>query len=459
MNRTITLAIFMVILFGTVKISNVLIEVKAEDHSINVLYPTSEATWYRLESIPISVRWVQSDYSWNDIKIELYKDGDYYLTIVEDVRDDPGFYHYWDGLYSYCNCNIPPIIEESNSYQFKLTRISTGIYDFSEEFSIVEQTITILSPSSGDVWYRSGTYTIYWQREYTDYVLLEFYKDGTYYSTIDTHITALNYEVDIPMDMPLGDTYQIRIQGTGIAGQKPEAISDFFSIDERTISINSSNISDIIYWGDSQIIYWDSHAAGASVKIELFENDSYHSTISDRTSNSGVFTWRVPKGIEESTFYKLKITSIDYDNVNNTSDFFSILERYISITSPQLNEIWYKNQTYNITWDSKNVFRTIGISLINQTAVNEFQNYHYIVQNISNNGSYKWLIPEDFPSGEYTLLVYMYNNESSYDQVSDSVNITIETWIEPLEPTPGFEVLFVIIAIALIIFWIRKRNE
>ncbi len=283
-----------------------------------------------------------------------------------------------------------------------------------------------------------------------------------------TDLEYSNTEYGFGINPPEGWTVQETGGGLGI-------IVMFLGPTEDNFNINMVISSDTLETGETLSILADEF-------IDLYEvNENFtlilsgETTVNDMNAYEIEYTMNILKQKMVMVEKNNKILILVYSALETSYDnYIAVFEesvnsliisdvQSINILYPSNGETLYKGRTYNITWDSVNVWNNIGVSLINQTVANGFQAHHYIEQNISNSGLYKWEIPEDFPSGNYSLLIYTEDEQLPYNQVSDSVNITIETWTDtqelaPGESTPGFELIFVVFAIAFFLALRRKIN-
>jgi len=139
--------------------------------------------------------------------------------------------------------------------------------------------------------------------------------------------------------------------------------------------------------GSSNNIIWFDNI-NENVKIELYKGNSFVRSISNSISSNGNFNWTVPSNVAEGSNYRIKITSLNNNSLFDFSDDFSITSpNYISVTYPNLNELWEPGSTYTIQWQD-NISENVSISL--------YQNNTYItsiVGSTASNGTYTWTVP------------------------------------------------------------------
>lgn len=410
--------------------------------SITVSSPSSGETWYKGESY--TIRW-DSENAGSYVKIQ-YKLGSSYYTIISST--------YNDGSYSWL---IPSTLSSSSSYQIKITSTSdSSIYGHSGYFSIGERSITITSPSGGETWYRGETYTITWTSENAGSHVRIQYKIGynTYYYTIVSSTSNDgSYEWAIPNSLSLSSQYKIKI--TSYTYSNVYDISEYFSIDQRYIDVESPSRYDKWYPNETYTITWDSENAGNHVDIRLYKNGVYCTTIASNQNNSGSYIWTVPSIFSSDSDYTIEIRSKEYSSVYDYSDEFSIGGRSITIASPNDGETWYKGESYTITWESENAGPYVDIELYK-----DGERYLTIDSNVENSGIYFWEILSNPPSGssyQIKITSSSYSNVYAYSEG----NFTIEETFFQQLTTPLLVIIIIIVAIATaytVIIKIRKEK-
>ena len=253
--------------------------------------------------------------------------------------------------------------------------------------------INVTSPYSGQTLYQGQTYTISWSSyDIGEAVKIELYRGG-YYSTISSSTENDGYySWTVPSNLPTYSSYQIKI--TNVSGTE-SGISGSFTIDSRSITVTSPNSYSTWYQAGIYTISWNSDNAGNYVKIELFNSGSYHSTIcsSDYTYTGGSYSWTIPASISPGSTYQVKVTSKSYTSVYDYSDFFTIDERTITVTSPSEGETWYRGESSKISWTS-DVSGYVHVKLYKDGSF-----YSTLISNTYNDGEYYWTIQSNLQIG------------------------------------------------------------
>jgi len=284
------------------------ISISEPDRSITIASPSSGDTWSKGGTYSIS--W-SSENAGGYVKIELYKSGSFVSTITSSTYNDESY-----------SWSIPSSLYASSYYHIRITSTSySSIYTSSGYFSIEDEpSLTITSPSSGDTWYMGETYTVSWSSENAgDYVKIELYKSGSYVSTIiSSTYNDESYSWDISSSLSTSSYYVIKIISTSDSSLYDE--SGYFSIDEleRYISVNSPSYGETLYRGDTHAITWSSNNAGSYVKIELYKNGYFYSTIDSYVYNGGSCYWEISNSLAAGS-YEIKITSLSDDSTYDSA--------------------------------------------------------------------------------------------------------------------------------------------
>jgi len=370
-----------------------------------------QGTYYEGSSLYIG--W-SSSAAGSYVSLELYKDGDY-DSIITSYTSNTGWY-YWQ---------IPSGVSSSKPYQIKITSIAnTSITDMSHEFHIYKKSITVTSPSGGETWYTKESYEITWSSEHVGTYVYIGYNRGGYTQTI-TSATSNDgsYSWTIPSSLTLGSSYRIYIRD--YSDSDVYDYSEYFTVDERYIHVQSPQQGAMFYSGDRCQVTWESKNAGDLVTLTLYENNMFHSVLTSSTPNDGTYSWEIPPSIEGTIKdrYLIRVTSTDYGSVTATSGSFSIVQRSITITTPHGGETWYKGEHHTILWDSEFIGSFVDIEL--------YENGAFVASlslSETNDGEYTWSIPSSLnSSSQYAIKVSsttyedVYGFSTGYVTVRDTV--------------------------------------
>jgi len=102
----------------------------------------------------------------------------------------------------------------------------------------------------------------------------------------------------------------------------------------QQITVTLPNGGESWQTGTTQTITWTDNIS-ENVKIQLFKSSTLYSTIRTSTASDGSFTWNIADTIQPGADYKIRIASIDNDNIFDFSDNnFSLFAQEITVTSP-----------------------------------------------------------------------------------------------------------------------------
>lgn len=105
----------------------------------------------------------------------------------------------------------------------------------------------------------------------------------------------------------------------------------------KSITVTSPNGGENWVRGTVHTIKWSSSGITGNVKIELLKGSS-SSTIISNTPNDGSYGWTIPSGQALGNDYKVRITSLSYPSIKDTSNYNFI------ISSGYANAKFYTNQ-------------------------------------------------------------------------------------------------------------------
>ena len=354
------------------------------------------------------------DITWTDnisaqVKIELYNGGNFQSTIIAST--------FSDGQYPW---SIPLDLPPGNSYTIKISSVDeTTIFDFSDaDFTVFSQQITITSPNGGENWQAGSTHDITWTDNISPHVKIDLYKGGDYLSTLsESTFSDGQFPWEIPMDITPGSDYKIKI--TSVADENVFDFSDNdFTILGNVITVSKPNGGENWQTGSNHDITWTDNIAD-QVKIDLYKNDSFQSTIVASTFSDGQYPWSIPSETPLGNDYKIKITSVDNSDVFDFSDDnFSIFGTELIVTAPNGGENWRTGTSHDITWND-NISAQVKIDLYK---AGTFQST--IVSSTFSDGQYPWDIPIDTPPDtDYQIKITSVDDENVFD-FSDT-NFTI----------------------------------
>ncbi|MGE5342813.1 MAG: Ig-like domain-containing protein [Candidatus Omnitrophota bacterium] len=259
--------------------------------------------------------------------------------------------------------------------------------DSDSTFSITPvSTITVNSPNGGESWIAGSSHPITWS--YTGSignVKIEYSINGTNWTTI-TNSTSNTGSFSWTLPTVASSSYRVRV--SDINGAASNTSNSTFSITPvPTITITSPNGGESWIAGSSHPITWSYTGSIGNVKIEYSINGTNWTTITSSTSNTGSFSWTLPKVASSSYRVRVSDASGTASDVSNST--FSITPvPTITITSPNGGECWIAGSNHSITWSYTGSIGNVKIEYsINGT------NWTTITSATSNTGSFSWTLP------------------------------------------------------------------
>lgn len=195
------------------------------------------------------------------------------------------------------------------------------------------------------------------------------------------------------------------------------SFSSLFSINASAspgwINVYSPSSESIYYDGETILIRWTSFDIGNYVKIDLYRSESFYTTISYNTSNTGYYSWLIPNGYSSSNYYKIRITSLMQSNEYDESSIFYINQKTITVTSPVNGQTIYKGDTQSIQWQSEDSMHYYKIELYrNNNFIETISSSKY---SSSRYGYYLWTVPSDITVGSsYKIKITDLSNNNIY---------------------------------------------
>jgi hypothetical protein len=293
--------------------------------SVTVISPNGGENW--ITGCPNTIQWINSNLT--PVKIELYKNGVFYLTICNLVPVTQNSY-IW---------SPPASVIPGNTFKVKITSLTNSNpgFDFSDaNFSINQGTITVVSPNGGEIWQIGSTCQILWTDNICDNVRMELWKGGAFNTLISSSAPSTGlFTWTIPVNTTIipGSNYKIKIMSVAINSGSTNMIYDFsnnyFTITQGYfITVTSPNGGEVWARGTTHIITWLDNIPW-NVRIELWKGGVYNSLISASAPSNGSCYWAIPATQPSGIDYKVKIMAISPTNSNLIFDFsdnnFSIL--------------------------------------------------------------------------------------------------------------------------------------
>ncbi len=160
------------------------------------------------------------------------------------------------------------------------------------------------------------------------------------------------------------------------------------------VTVISPNGGEAFERGSKTVISWDDNIA-EDVKIELYKNDLYYSTIVDTTESNGSYEWAIP--VDLFGLFKIKISSVIWsDTYGISQNTFEIKKGSINILSPQSGDVLQMFEEKPIGW-TNDFPEDVKISLIKNTKTitelssksNGLRNWNFYTNDLTAGNDYR----------------------------------------------------------------------
>lgn len=348
-------------------------ELGFKSYSTNVLVNAGETTDHQVDLQPIPSLSITSPttneiveigtlklITWNynkseNIKIELYRSSTLIQILTNTTENDSKFE--W-------TIPLSNSLQAGGDYKIRISSISDpSFYVESALFAIVFPTIKVSKPLSSVV---GGNITINWEYNADDQVKLEMITSNNQtIEILDKISNSKSYIWTIPLGKSIVAGEKNTIKITSLTNNTITASSDFFALSLPEIQILTPVSNDVFTIESSKKILWK-YNNSEKLKIELFLDTTYISTISTSADNLGEYLWKIPIGImlAPSHLYRIKLTSTLDNNIYKYSSNFSIALPTLSISNPTSSAQWENGGTYTINWNYS-VVDQIKVELFN----------------------------------------------------------------------------------------------
>ena len=390
----------------------------APSDTIIVTFPNGGESWQVENSYTIT--WY--DNLTDNVNIDLYKGGSLVLNIANETLSDGSFDWY-----------IPYSLAPGFDYTIQITSTSDpAVFDISNSnFTVVGKTITVLSPNGGESWQVESNHTITWDDNISDNVNIDLYKGGIFQSTIATEtLSDGSFDWYIPLNTPAASDYKVMI--TGSSNSSITDLSDAnFTIVDKHITITSPNGGESWQVEGNRTITWDDNISD-NVNIDLYKGGTFQSTIATETLSDGSFDWYIPLNTTSGADYTIRITSsinssiTDYSNAN-----FTIVDKHITITSPNGGESWQVDNLYPINWED-NISENVNIDLYRGGVLKT----NIATQTLSD-GQFDWYLPVSIPAGSNYQIKITDSENSAITDFSNGNFTVVDKHVTVTSPNGG----------------------
>ncbi len=383
--------------------------------ALTVVAPNGGENW--TTGCPYAVQWT-IDNTTGPVKIELYKDNAFFMTICSQVAAGTTTYTW-----------IPsPNVVAGTTYKVKVTSLTSAAgFDFSDgNFTIGLGNLAVVSPNGGETWLKGSVQQILWTDNICDNVRIELWKGGVYNSLVTASAPSngtFSWTIPDVATLVPGNDYKIKIMSTSSVSGTTSQVYDFsdanFTIGASALTVVSPNGGETWVTGCPYAIQWITTAAAGTVKIELFRDNAFYLTIASQVpAGMSTYTWIPPVTVAAANTYKIKVSSLTGTALFDFSDAnFTINGGTLTVISPNGGETWLKGSTHQILW-SDNICDNVRIELWKGGVYNSL-----ITASAPSNGSFSWAIPNVntlVPGSDYKVkIMSVAVNSGASSQVFD----------------------------------------
>jgi len=284
--------------------------------------------------------------------------------------------------------NLDPL-DYDTTYQWRVRAFNicgeyttSRYWTFTTTAAIVPR-ITVTSPNGGEVWYIGNNYNIRWaSKNHTGNVKIQVSTNGGLLwstitnSTADDGIYSWTASAKAPSSRCL-------IKVSSVADPSVNDRSNrYFTLAESHITVERPNGGEIWYVGDTEEITWTSGGADKYVKIEFRIEDGIWRTIEDSVINSGSYLWDIASKASKECLVRISDSSLS----DESDSFFAILNRNITIKTPNGGEVWFIGDTKKIVWSSSYITGNVKIDISRNNGLS----WSVIAANTDNDGIHEW---------------------------------------------------------------------
>ena len=292
----------------------------------------------------------------------------------------------------------------------------------------VPRSVNITYPTAGETWVRGKFYTVTWNQQNLDTLVVQIQTTAGPYTTLG-RVAAANGAYTFNLTSIPTTTARVRvIDPTNLT---MSSISSTFNIVQSAINITTvpdstweGNQTKTISWNKTFVDTVEVKYTGLNIKTNTFDTiiiannitaDSFTLTLPNVFSNITVWVKEV-SGLKTPTFAA-------FDTLNSKINL-------ITITYPKVGETWVRGKYYTVTWNQQNLDSLLVQIQIGATP------FTTIGSTAAVNGSYKFNLTS-VPTTTARIRVINPNNSSissvsgTFNIVQSAINITTvpdSTW-------------------------------
>ncbi|WMJ72965.1 CARDB domain-containing protein [Cytophagaceae bacterium ABcell3] len=320
--------------------------------------------------------------------------------------------------------------------------LSFGLIFFALGFQSNAQNITITEPNGGETLFAGSSTNIRWtSSDVSSSVTIEYSVDnGDSWTLITGGVSnSGSYSWTVPDDV----SEECLVRVSDHADQSVFGISEeVWTIKHPYINLTSFNGGEEVEGCSQQTISWE--AEGLSNRVRLyysFDGGATWTYITNPLSSNSTYNWTVPS--IESENFKVRVQDQGNSSFSDESEgTFTVTkpEDHLQLTSPNGGETWSASSIRTITWNSVGDIGNVSI----RYSTNGGENWSWArnaegqnASNVSNTGSYDWLIPDMSASSSCLVQVQEQGDACNIDISNNTFTIDNSPSITVTEPAEG----------------------
>jgi endoglucanase len=286
-------------------------------------------------------------------------------------------------------------------------------FDEVQILKVYRPELSLLKPNGGEKLRAGSTQSITWTSNDIRDVKIDYTPDnGTTWNVIQASVPAINQKYD--WQVPEISSNQCRIKISSLDGTLEDISNSTFSILDPVILLTAPNGGEKFRAGSTQSITWTSIDIN-DVKIDYTSDNgtTWDVIQASAPAVNQKYDWQVPE--ISSSQCRIKIRTLDVTLEDISDSTFTILDPFITVTSPNGDELWEVRSTQNITWTSQDV-NNVKI----EYSVNNGANWETAASQLGAEiGNFEWTVPDSV--SQECLIKVSDNLDTSISDVSDAV--------------------------------------
>ncbi|MCF8240048.1 MAG: T9SS type A sorting domain-containing protein [Melioribacteraceae bacterium] len=288
---------------------------------------------------------------------------------------------------------------------------NTLLDESDNNFTIARLQVT--TPNGGEGYSPGAAQTITWISSSVNQISVEYSSDGgSTWSTIASPVNAADGSV--PWTVPASPTSQGRIR---IVSLDDPLINDMSNSNFKigSVEITTPNGGEIYQSGDTETVTYDFDPSITSIDIELSTNNGVSwNPVQSGVTATGTYSWTISNVATSNAL--LRIKDSDSPNLSDVSDGTFSIKR-LSLTTPNGNEFYMVDSTYNIIWQSGNI---TNVKL--EYSIDGGSNWNIITASTNAAaGLYAWTVPDNASRNAIVRISDADNPDKNISDVSNAV--------------------------------------